>query len=88
MDIIEIRRRQNEKKFGSWCDLPDGGRRYWCEVSGCRGWKAVYVKEVDRSETTLRFFQEIYDSEGKLVVVHEKYPVDRGNQKVSEVKGR
>jgi len=30
---------------------------------------------------TLRFWQEIYDDQGKLVEVHEKYPVDSGHQK-------
>jgi hypothetical protein len=40
------------------------------------------VKEVDADENTLRFYQEIYDESGKLVERHEKYPVDRGHQKV------
>jgi hypothetical protein len=29
-----------------------------------------------------RFWQEIYDERGRLVEVHEKYPVDRGHEKV------
>ncbi len=37
---------------------------------------------VDAQESTLRFWQEIYDDQGKLVEVHEKYPVDKGHQKV------
>jgi len=37
---------------------------------------------VDANETTLRFWQEIYDDQGNLVEVHEKYPVDKGHQKV------
>jgi hypothetical protein len=40
------------------------------------------VKEVDREEITVRFCQEIYDEEGKLVELHEKYPVDKGHRKV------
>jgi hypothetical protein len=40
------------------------------------------MKEVDANETTLRFWQEIYNEEGRLVEVHEKYPVDRGHQSV------
>jgi hypothetical protein len=40
---------------------------------------------VDASELTLRFYQEIYDDFGKLVEVHEKYPVDKGHEKLEEV---
>lgn len=74
-------RRQNEKKFGHWEDLPAGGRRYWTEVSGRQGWRARYLKEVDADETTLRFWQEIYDDTGRLSEIHEKYPVDKGHTK-------
>jgi hypothetical protein len=74
------RRSQNEKKFGQWDELPRGGRRYWCDVPGRLGWLARYVKEVDVNETTLRFWQEIYDDQGKLVELHEQYPVDKGHQ--------
>jgi hypothetical protein len=77
-------RPQNERKFGSWEELPNGGRRYWFEVVGRRGWKARYVKEVDADENTVRFWQEIYDDQGKLVEIHEKYPVDKGHQQVQE----
>ncbi|MBX3349649.1 MAG: hypothetical protein KF747_13045 [Nitrospira sp.] len=52
---------QNERKFSSWQDLKDGGRRYWLGVLGHSGWKARYVKEVDAREVTIRFYQEIYD---------------------------
>jgi hypothetical protein len=74
-------RTQNEKKFGQWEDLPGGGRRYWLDVPGRQGWRARYVKEVDSGEETQRFCQEIYDDQGKLVEIHEKYPVDKGHQK-------
>ena len=40
-------------------------------------WVARYLKEVDANETTLRFWQEIYDDQGKLVETHEKFPVDK-----------
>jgi hypothetical protein len=40
------------------------------------------VKEVDADETTIRFYQEVYDGEGKLREVHHKYPVDLGHQRV------
>jgi hypothetical protein len=55
----ERKRRQNEKKFGNWEVLPDGARRYFCEVRGRQGWSARYVKEVSPSEETIRFYQEI-----------------------------
>jgi len=73
-------RAQNEKKFGSWEDLP-GGRRYWLDVLGRQGWRARYLKEVDANESTLRFWQEIYDEQGKLAEIHDKHPVDKGHQK-------
>lgn len=41
-----------------------------------------YLKEVDANESTLRFWQEIHDDTGKLVEIHEKFPVDKGHQKV------
>jgi hypothetical protein len=75
-------RAQNEKKFGQWDDLPDGGRRYRLDVPGRLGWLARYFKEVDAKETTLWFWQEIYDDQGRLVEVHEKYPVDTGHQTI------
>ena len=75
-------RSQNEKKFRHWNELPGGGRRYRLDVPGRQGWLARYLKEVDENDSTLRFWQEIYDDLGKLVEVHEKYPVDTGHQKV------
>jgi hypothetical protein len=74
-------RTQNEKKFGQWEELPGGGRRYRLEVAGRSGWLARYLKEVDASETTVRFWQEIYDDQGRLIETHEKFPVDKGHQK-------
>ena len=75
-------RTQNEKKFRSWDDLPGGGRIYRLDVHGRLGWRARYCKEVDASETTIRFWQEIYDEQGVLIEIHEKYPVDTGHRKV------
>jgi hypothetical protein len=38
MDIAK--RRQNERKFGTWRDLPDGGRPYSYDVrGGPDGWQ-------------------------------------------------
>lgn len=64
------------------CEMSDGGRRYWLDVVGRLNWRARYLKEVDTEEVTLRFWQEIYDEQGKLVEIHEKYPVDKGYRKV------
>ena len=75
-------RAENENKFGQWDELPGGGRRYGLDVPGKLGWLARYLKEVDANETDLRFRQEICDDHGKLVETHEKYPVDKGHQKV------
>ena len=75
-------RRQNERKFGNWEELPGGGRRYRLSVPGRTGWSACYVKEVDAEEKTLRFWQEISDELNQIVEVHEKYPVDKGHRKV------
>ena len=36
-------RNQNEKKFGQWVELPDGGRRYRIDVAGHLGWQARYL---------------------------------------------
>ncbi len=80
--VNERKRKQNEKKFGAWEELPGGGRRYWLEVMGRSGWKARYVKEVDAEERTLRFYQEIYNERGELVEIHEKYPIDKGHKKI------
>lgn len=76
-------RKQNERKFPNWIDLPDGGRRYWLEVQGRCGWFARYVKEVDGQEKTIKFYQEIYNDKSILVEIHEKHPVDKGHQKVN-----
>ncbi|MCL6557813.1 MAG: hypothetical protein K6U74_03240 [Firmicutes bacterium] len=78
------KRRENEKKFRSWTKLPDGGRRYFHEVHGKYGWRARYVKEVDKLERTTRFYQEIYDQDGNLVEIHEKFPEDKGHRKIQK----
>lgn len=76
------KQRENERKFGNWIDLPDGGRRYFYTVAGHHGWTARYVKEADADENTVRFYQEIFDHAGQLVEIHDKYPEDKGHQNV------
>ena len=78
----EGKRRLNERKFGQWEELPGGGRRYWYEVQGHRGWRARYVKEVDAEEITTKFWQEVFDENGRLIERHLKYPEDRGHERV------
>ena len=77
-------RQQNERKFPNWIGLQNGGRRYWFDVVGHRGWWARYVKEVDAQEQTTSFFQEIYDETGSLVEIHHKFPTDTGHQKMRQ----
>jgi hypothetical protein len=73
-------RAQNERKFRHWEELPNGGRRYIREFVGRAGGRASYIKEIDSNEGTVRFAQEIYDTSGRLVAVHEKFPVDLGHK--------
>ena len=79
---LEDKRRLNERKFPNWEKLPDGGRRYWLEVKGKHGWRARYLKEVDAMEETVKFYQEIYNENGNLTEVHEKFPVNKDRRKV------
>ena len=37
-------------------------------------------------EVTIRFWQEIYDENDELIEVHEKFPTDKGHQKVKNDK--
>lgn len=79
----ERKRAENERKFTAWDELPDGGRRYFFVVAGHHGWSARYVKEVDAFEETMKFYQEIYDHLGRLIEIHEKYPIDKGHIRAS-----
>jgi hypothetical protein len=76
------KRLKNEKDFDTWEDLETGGRRYWFEIVGRNGGKARYIKLVDENEVTISFVQEIYNAEGILIEIHEKYPIDKRHQKV------
>ena len=81
---INQKRRQNENKFNAWHELAEGGRQYFYKVHGKHGWSARYVKEVDKTEQTIKFYQEIFNEHGQLVEIHEKYPVNKGHIKVQE----
>jgi hypothetical protein len=75
-------REQNERKYKHWEELPDGGRRYIREFIGRAGGRARYIKEVDETENTIRFGQEVYHASRRLVAVHEKFPVDLGHKQL------
>ena len=77
-DGVAVAKRKEVRPVG---ELAGGGRRYRLDVPG-RRLAARYLKEVDAKESTVRFWQEIYDDRGKLVETHEKFPVDKGHQKV------
>ncbi|MCR4292387.1 MAG: hypothetical protein NUV76_05870 [Candidatus Kuenenia sp.] len=83
---IKGKRLLNERKFLNWEKLSDGGIKYWLEIKGRHGWKARYVKEVDDREETKKFYQEIYGNNGKLIEIHEKYPVDKGHKRMGDKK--
>ena len=74
-------REQNERRFANWEDLPNGGRRYWIDIPGRERGLCRYVKVVDAGEVTRWFVQEIYNAQGVLIEVHEKYPVDLGHRR-------
>ena len=76
------KRKKNEKAFDNWLHSDDGGRIYSFETPGKYGRKARYVKEVDKDEITLKFYQEIYNEKDELIEVHEKFPIDKGHQKI------
>ena len=78
----EAKRLKNEKEFDQWLETENGGRIYSFEIIGKHGWKAKYLKEVDADEITIKFWQEVYNEYNILKEIHEKYPVDKGHQKL------
>jgi hypothetical protein len=62
--------RTERTKIQTVGSLPNGGRRYVREFAGRVGGRARYIKEVDASERTVRFLQEIYDVTDRLVAMH------------------
>ena len=79
--MVLVKRKQNEKEFENWTETPIGGR-YWFDVTGRNRDKARYVKEVDSSEITIAFWQEIFDEYGTMIEIHEKFPIDKGHKKI------
>jgi hypothetical protein len=75
-------RQQNERRFPNWDELPDGGRRYYEIKLGKVAGYARYVKLVDVNEVTISIVQEIYDDAGRLIAIHQKYPIDTGHQDI------
>ena len=80
----EQKRKQNEREFDRWEDEAGGNRKYWFDVKGKTGAIARYIKRVNRDEVTISFVQEIYNAAGELTEIHEKYPVDKGHQKIKK----
>jgi len=76
-------RKRNESRFSEWEELSNGGRRYYRMIKGRMKGYARYVKEVDANENTVLIVQEIYDSEGKLVAIHQKFPQDTGHIEIN-----
>lgn len=62
----DIKRKKNEREYDTWVEKEDGGRIYSFEIKGKLGWKALYLKEVDGKEITLKFWQEVYDENNIL----------------------
>jgi hypothetical protein len=81
------RRKQNERIWPHWQDLPESRRRYWLRREGFVWGHQVLFKEVvfnpeTQLEQTTRMWQEIYDDHGELVESHQKYPTDTGHRKL------
>jgi hypothetical protein len=79
--MIEKKQKQNEKEYSNWIELINNGRLYWNEIkaSDDSGKKAHYEKEVDSEEHTITFIQKIFDNNGTLIEIHQKYPIDKGH---------
>jgi hypothetical protein len=80
-------RRQNEREFGNWVDLPGGGRRYWRDRRGRIHGTQRMIKIVDADENTLVVIQEIYNDADELIERHQKYPEDTGHEILKPVDG-
>ncbi len=78
------KQKANERKFRKWEETING-RLYTRKVEGQKGWYAIYYKEVDKEEKTLRFWQEIFDEQDKLRAIHHKYPEDKGHQQITDL---
>ena len=76
------KRKENERKFDEWIDNNNSGRIYKLKLTGKFGWYAIYEKVVDKEEKTKKFTQFIYDENDVLKQIHEKYPIDKGHQKI------
>jgi hypothetical protein len=64
---------------GKNCPAADGGMFWTCGVVSA-GW-LVIARRLMRTKPHSGFWQEIYDNTGKLVEIHEKYPLDRDTKK-------
>jgi hypothetical protein len=77
-------RTTNEKRYKEWVTTADGGRIYTRKVEGQYGWHALYIKQVDAHEKIISFRQEIYNEQMELIEIHEKFPIEKGYQKIKK----
>ena len=75
------KRKKNEKEYSSWTELEAGGRIYTKNINAGdkSGKTARYEKTVDKNEKTVTSIQKIFDKEGKIVEIHEKFPINKGH---------
>ena len=77
-------RKENERRFKNWDELPTNGRRYWYDRKGVVSGFQRMIKIVDANENTLQLIQEIYDDDEKLIERHQKFPIDTGHEELGE----
>lgn len=75
----------NERKYKKWKETENGKRVYERKVEGKHNWYAIYYKEVDATENSLRIWQEIFNEQNELVEIHHKFSVDTGHQKIKRL---
>ena len=78
----KTKRIDNERKFDEWIEINNSGRIYRLKIIGKFKGYAIYEKEVDKGENTIKFTQFIYDEDNTLKWFHEKYPIDKGHKKI------
>ena len=75
------KRTKNEIEYQTWEVTESGGRLYQKSILAAdkSGKTARYEKLVDKEDKTIFFTQKIFDKQGDLIEIHEKYPVDKGH---------
>ncbi len=75
------KRATNEREYPNWKELENGGRLYWRDIPSKDGSSKIarYEKIVDVNENTVSFTQKILNAEGKILEIHEKFPINKGH---------